>query len=132
MFHLEGYFLEEMVAHAREEAPNECCGILAGAEGKALKLYRATNAERSPVRYNIDPQELLHIFKEVDEKGWEFLGIYHSHIHTDAYPSATDVRLAFWPDSLYFIISLKEPECPVIRAFRIVEDRIEEEKLEIA
>ena len=131
MFYLERRFSEEMVAHAREEAPNECCGILAGAEGKVAKLYRATNAEKSPVRYNIDPQELLHIFKEVEEKGWEFLGIYHSHTHTDAYPSLTDVKLAFWPDSLYFIISLKEPERPVIRAFRIVNDRIEEEELEI-
>lgn len=131
MFFLERRYAEEMIAHAREEAPLECCGVLAGVEGRVTWLCRAVNAERSPVRYSIAPEEQFRIYKMITEKGWEVLGIYHSHTHTEAYPSATDLRLAFWPDSLYFIISLQDPECPVIRAFRINEGKVEEEELVI-
>ncbi len=120
-----------MIAHAREEAPNECCGILAGTAGQVQKLYRGINAEKSPVRYNIDPRQLLRIHQEIEALNWEILGIYHSHTHTEADPSATDIRVAFWPDSLYFIVSLKQPTEPVIRAFTIREGKIEEEKMTI-
>jgi len=120
-----------MVAHAREEAPLECCGILAGEGGEVRKLYRTTNVERSPVRYNVDPRELLRICREVEERGWEILGIYHSHTHTEAYPSATDINLAFWPDSVYLIISLRRPEAPEVRAFHIREGTVAEVKLEV-
>ncbi len=131
MFHLARHYAEEMIAHAREEAPNECCGILAGTAGQVQKLYRGINAEKSPVRYNIDPRQLLRIHQEIEALNWEILGIYHSHTHTEAYPSATDIQLAFWPDSLYFIVSLKQPAEPVIRAFTIREGKIEEEKMAI-
>ncbi len=131
MFTLEKGFADEMIAHAGEEAPNECCGLLAGKEGRALKLYRATNSLHSPVRYNIDPKELLSIYREIEDNGWDILGIYHSHTHTQAYPSATDVQLAFWPETLYFIISLEDPKRPVFRAFRIVGGKISEEELRL-
>ncbi|MBI2846569.1 MAG: M67 family metallopeptidase [Chloroflexi bacterium] len=129
MFYLEKRFVDEMVAQARAEAPNECCGIIAGANGHALKLYPTTNIERSPVMYRIDPKELFRIYKEVEDKGWEMLAFYHSHTFSEAYPSPTDVRLAAWPDSLYIVISLQKKDSPVIRAFRIVEGKITEEKL---
>jgi [CysO sulfur-carrier protein]-S-L-cysteine hydrolase len=132
-FTLEKRYADRMVAHARAEAPNECCGILAGPakQRKVKKLYRGVNAEKSPVRYNIDPRQLLTIHEETEEKGWAILGIYHSHTHTEAFPSATDIRLAFWPDSTYLITSLKEPGKPAIRAFSIRDGQIEEKQLVI-
>lgn len=118
-------YAREMIAHAREETPNECCGILAGTDGRILKLYRTVNAEASPVRYSIDPKDLLKIYREIEDQGWELLGIYHSHVQSEAYPSLTDVKLAFWPNSLYFIVSLQKAQ-PTIRAFRIIDGEITE------
>jgi proteasome lid subunit RPN8/RPN11 len=120
-----------MVAHAREDDPNECCGMLAGVNGMVTKLYRTRNAEASPTRYVIDSQDLFNAYKEMDSFGWELVGIYHSHTHTHAYPSATDVRLAAYPEAVYIIVSLEKEE-PVIRGFRIVDGEIEEEELVIS
>jgi proteasome lid subunit RPN8/RPN11 len=141
VFNLRRQHAEEIVAHAREEAPNECCGILAGKNGRALKLYRAVNSERSPYRYDIDAQDLYRIHNEVQAEGWEFVAIYHSHPDGEAYPSATDVALArwpggdgyvdAWPDVRYLIVSLADPQSPVIRAFRIEEGRVSEESLQV-
>jgi len=133
---------EEIIAHARDEAPNECCGILAGKGGRPLQLYRAVNAEQSRYRYNIDPQDLYRIYTEVEERGWEFLAIYHSHPGGEAYPSETDVRRSqlpgagqtvdAWPNVCHLIVSLADPRSPQIRAFRIEGGRITEEPLQIA
>jgi proteasome lid subunit RPN8/RPN11 len=128
---LERKYVDEIIAHAREDDPNECCGILAGKDGRVARLYRAVNAEASPYRYNVDPKDLLRIYRECEKRGWDFVAIYHSHTHTEAYPSATDVRLAAWPDARYLIVSLADKANPVLRAFRIREGRIEEEPLEI-
>lgn len=122
---LEKKFIDEMIAYARKEEPNECCGIIAGKDGKVLKLYPATNEEKSPLIYKIPPQELFNAIKDMESRGWDLIGMYHSHTHTEAYPSPTDVRLAFWPETLYFIVSLSPPK-PVLRAFRIVESQIAE------
>jgi [CysO sulfur-carrier protein]-S-L-cysteine hydrolase len=129
-FNLENNYANEMIAHARSEAPNECCGILAGVNGKAIKLYRTTNAEHSPFHYTIEPQELLSIYEEIREKGWELLGIYHSHTHTEAYPSPADIEAAL-SESLYLIISLSDPDQPLIRGFHINEGKITEDELRI-
>jgi len=131
LFYLEKRHAEDIISHARSEVPNECCGILATTNGRVTKLYRATNAESSPARYNIDTKEMLTIYKDIEDKGWELGGIYHSHTNSNAYPSNTDVELALWPESLYFIISLKNPEQPVIRAFWIIEGKISEQELNI-
>ncbi|MBI2908570.1 MAG: M67 family metallopeptidase [Chloroflexi bacterium] len=125
---LEERYAREMIAHAREEAPNECCGILAGSDSQITELFRAENSEASPTRYSIAPKDLLRIYRVIEYSGWEFLGIYHSHVASEAYPSPTDVKLAFWPDSLYFIISLLASQ-PSIRAFRIVDGEITEVKV---
>jgi [CysO sulfur-carrier protein]-S-L-cysteine hydrolase len=122
-------FLDEMIAHANEDTPNECCGIIAGKDGRATKLFRATNAEASPYRYNVEPKDLFRIFRECDEKGWTFLAIYHSHTASEAYPSPTDVRLATWPEAYYVLVSLKDADKPVVRAFRILDGAISEEKI---
>ena len=131
MFVLERKYADEIIAQAREEAPNECCGVLAGRGGRVEKLFRTVNAEKSPYRYNVDPHDLLRIYRECDANGWDFLAIYHSHTHTEAYPSPTDVRLAAWPESVYIIVSLADPENPVLKAFRIQDGRVSEEELGI-
>lgn len=122
---------DEIVAHAREELPNECCGIIAARDREAVKLYRATNAEASPVRYGLDPQEQYRIMMEIDDQGWTLGAIYHSHTRSPAYPSQTDVNLAFYPDALYLIVSLQDAERPDLRAFTIVDGRIDEAELAV-
>lgn len=125
-----------MFAHARAELPNEACGILAGKDGQAIHFYPATNTERSPTRYSIDSEEQLRILKEVEAKNWDLLGIFHSHTHTGAYPSSTDVSRALdehgqpnWPGTLYVIASLQH-DPPVLRAFQITgRDGVTEEDI---
>jgi len=124
--------IDEIVAHAREEAPNECCGIVASTDGAAVKVFRATNAEASPVRYSLDPREQYEITKEIETRGWELGAIYHSHTRSPAYPSQTDVNLAFYPDALYVIVSLAGENAPDLRAFKIAGEQIEEVPLEPA
>ncbi len=129
MLTLPKAFIDEMIAHAREEAPNECCGIIAGRDGRAEKLFRAKNSEASPYRYNVDPQDLFRIYRECDQNDWDFLAIYHSHTASEAYPSPTDVRLAFWPETFYVLVSLMRPDDPAVRAYRIVDSVVSEEEL---
>jgi len=127
---LEKHYSDEMIAHAIDEAPNECCGIIAGKDGRAVKLFRAINAEASPYRYSVEPKDLLRIFRECEENDWSFLAIYHSHTASEAYPSPTDVRLAFWPEAYYVLVSLADKDKPVVRAFRILDGQVKEETIE--
>jgi len=129
MLSLPQAFIDEMIAHALEDAPDECCGIIAGQNGRATKLFRARNAEASPYRYNVDPKDLFRIHRECEQNGWEFMVIYHSHTASEAYPSATDVRLAFWPETHYVLVSLMDRNRPAVRAFRIEDGRVSEEEL---
>jgi proteasome lid subunit RPN8/RPN11 len=131
-FSLEKNYADEMIAHARAESPNECCGIMAGTEGRVIKHYPTTNSEQSPFRYSVDPRELIAIYREIQEKGWEILAIYHSHTHTEAYPSPTDIELAFLAAPLYLIISLTDPNQPAIRGFHIKEGKISEVEVRIS
>jgi [CysO sulfur-carrier protein]-S-L-cysteine hydrolase len=121
---------EELLEHAREDAPNECCGLIGGEDGAAKTVYRARNAEASPLRYNLDPQDQFRIMSEMDERGEELAAIYHSHIASPAYPSQTDINLAAYPDALYLIVSLAEGE-KELRAFRIVDGEVSEVDLEV-
>ncbi len=118
-----------LIKHAVEESPNECCGLLAGRNGRVERIYRGTNVDHSPYTYLMDPKEQLAAFKDMDAAGLDLLGIYHSHTHTPAYPSKTDVAKAFYPDALYVIVSLAKHEAPEIRAFRLSNGRIEEESV---
>ena len=128
---LEKRYVDEMTAHALEDHPNEACGIIAGKDGRATKLFRAINAEASPYRYKVDDKDLFRIYRECSENDWDFLAIYHSHTASEAYPSATDVRLAFWPEAYYVLVSTKDESSPVVRAFRIEEGAIREEELAV-
>lgn len=138
MILLQKNYADEIVSHAFDEDPNECCGILAGQGGRVTKLYRVTNLEHSPYRYSMDPKDLLSITQEIDDNRWELLAIYHSHTHTQAYPSSTDVRMAtwadgksIWPDTHYILVSLMDKKNPVVRAFLIEDGIIREEGLRI-
>jgi proteasome lid subunit RPN8/RPN11 len=122
---------DEIVDHARDDLPNECCGIVASQDGAAVKVFRATNAEASPVRYGLDPQEQYRIMMEIDEQGWTLGAIYHSHTRSAAYPSQTDVNLAFYPDALYLIVSLQDLDRPDLRSFSIVGSEIDEVELSV-
>jgi proteasome lid subunit RPN8/RPN11 len=120
---------EEMVEHARAGLPNEACGVVAGEDGRPVRVYRMRNAEESPVVYRFDEREQLEVFNEIEEKGWDLLAFFHSHTHTEAYPSPTDRARAHWADPItgehisaypgtrYLIVSLAEDQ-PVIRAYR--------------
>lgn len=130
MVSIERKYVEQMIAQAKEEAPYEACGIIAGKEGRAVKLYRTANAEHSPTTYRLEPEEQYKIFVGMEEKGWELWAIYHSHPAFPAYPSARDIEMAYFPESLYLIVSLAQEE-PEIRAFRIVEGEVREEELVI-
>ena len=128
---------EELVQHAISELPNECCGLVAGRGGTALRLHPATNSEGSPFMYVMDPREQMQLMDEIDDSGDELLAIYHSHTRSAAYPSRTDVELAFFPGTLYLIVSIADREAPVIRAFRLSRsapegEQIAEEPVEIA
>mgnify|MGYP001216251633 CR=1 FL=1 len=119
---------DNMVAHAREEAPIECCGIIASSNGQAVKLYRATNAAASPLRYEIDGPEQYRIQMEIDDANLDLGAIYHSHTRTDPYPSQTDINLAFYAEALYVIVGVAGDQ-PDVRAFRIVDGRVSEDEL---
>ena len=131
MLTLAQSYIDEMIAHSREDDPNECCGIIAGKDGAATQLYRAKNAEASPYRYNVDPKDLLRIYRDLESHDWDVFVIYHSHTHTEAYPSPTDKQLAAWPDAIYVIVSLEDEGKPVVRAFQIKDEKVSEEELRV-
>jgi [CysO sulfur-carrier protein]-S-L-cysteine hydrolase len=122
-------FVDEIVEHAREEAPNECCGMIGGRDGEAMSVHRTRNAEQSPFRYSIDPQELIDTYNAIEQSGQDLTAIYHSHTGSPAYPSQTDINLAGWPDTVYLIVSLQEADDPDVRGFWIRDGKIEEADL---
>ena len=110
---------DDLVAHARSESPNECCGLIAGRDGVATRVFRVTNTEASPFMYVMEPREQLRILDDIDAAGWDLLAIYHSHTRSAAYPSRTDVELAFYPQTAYMIVSLSDRDRPEIRAYHL-------------
>ena len=122
MLHIEKRHIDDMTAHALEDDPDECCGILAGKGETISRLYRITNTARSPTRYLMDPKEQLSADRDADLHAVEFLAFYHSHTHSPAYPSQTDVRMAVdggWLEVYYLLISLEDKSSPQVRAFHI-------------
>jgi len=121
--------IDEIVAHAREDLPNECCGMIGGADGEARTVYRAENAERSPLRYSIDPADQFRLMREIEGAGEDLVAIYHSHTKSAAYPSQTDVNLAGWPDAVYLIVSLADANAPDVKGFWIRNGEIADAEL---
>ena len=126
-------FLDDILRHAREEFPNECCGIVATSDGTATKVFRTENIHHSPTRFEIDGRHVIRIQSEADEQGWELGSIYHSHTRTAPYPSQTDVNFAQnWPGMVWLIVSLEDPERPSVHAFEINGGTISERDLSVA
>jgi proteasome lid subunit RPN8/RPN11 len=122
--------LDDVIAHAREDAPNECCGMIASRDGEAIAVHRARNTAASPFRYEMDGMEQYRIQSEIEDAGLELGAIYHSHTRSAPEPSQTDINLAFYPEALYVIVGLKSPQ-PDVRAWRIVDGQVSEAALEI-
>lgn len=124
--------IDQIVAHAREVEPEECCGVVTGADGQARAVERAENEFAHRMRYRIAADEMFRIYKLADARGEEMLAFYHSHPRSEAYPSQTDINEASGlPESLHLICSLEEPERPVVRAFAIRGVEVEELELEL-
>jgi [CysO sulfur-carrier protein]-S-L-cysteine hydrolase len=123
--------LDRIVEQARREAPNECCGMIATDDGAAVSVHPARNAAASPLRYEMDGMEQYRIQSAIEDAGHELGAIYHSHTRSAPYPSQTDINLAFYPESLYLIVSMAG-EAPEVRAFRIVDGEVSEHPLEVA
>ncbi len=129
--------LDEILAHAREEAPNECCGVVAvaavsaGESPRAMRVRRARNVHESPKRFEIEGRDVLAAINEFEDAGWEIGAIYHSHTHTAPYPSQTDVNFAaHWPGVEWIIVGLADPEAPEVRSYLIEEGVVREVALE--
>jgi len=121
--------IDLMIEHSKKEVPAEACGVLAGLGNNVAKVFTMTNDEHSNSRYLVNPKEQFAVFKQIREEGLELLGVYHSHVASEAYPSQTDCRLAAY-DIAYFIISLQNKE-PAVKAYRIKDDNISEEEYEV-
>jgi [CysO sulfur-carrier protein]-S-L-cysteine hydrolase len=119
---------DEMVDHARDQAPNECCGYLRARGGAVEQVFRARSMRQSPYGYELDGQSLL-AANQLDDDGFE-VGIYHSHPRSAPEPSQTDINLAHYPGWSYLIVSLSGDE-PEVRAWRIEDGRVEEETIEV-
>ena len=125
--------IEEMIAHALEDAPLECCGILAAKDGAVVSIYRAKNHEASPYRFSIEAREQLRISREMDDEGTEQAGFYHSHTGSEARPSPTDIRMMgplFGPPFVHFVIGVADRESPVARVFFIEDGAATEHEFE--
>ena len=124
-----------IIDHANKETPNECCGILAGTAGKVTKLYRIPNSTPSPYRYVMDPNEQLEAMNDADERSLDLMAFYHSHTHSPAYPSDTDIRMATesgWVDFCYVLVSLEDSSKPDVRFFDVSADgNVNEEEVKI-
>lgn len=115
---------DDMVAHAREEAPNECCGVVASQGDQVVTVYRAENAEASPLRFRIDPDELIQFYNKIEDAGLDIGAIYHSHTRTEPKPSQTDINFAKeWPGVLWIIVGLADGE-PDVRTWRIDDGQV--------
>jgi proteasome lid subunit RPN8/RPN11 len=122
--------IEQVVAQARAEAPNECCGLIAARDGVAVAVHPARNAARSPLRYEMDGAEQYKLQSAIEDAGLDLGAIYHSHPRSPPLPSPTDVNLAFYPESLYVIVGLAGA-APEVRAWRIVDGQVSEADLHV-
>ena len=111
--------IEEIIAHAREDAPDEVCGLVAGRNGRSERVYRMENSAHSPLRFEVEPLEVMRTLEEIDAAGMEVGGLYHSHTRKEPYPSQTDMTFAeAWPGTPWIIVGLAGSE-PVVRTYRI-------------
>ncbi len=120
-----------LVEHARSDVPFEVCGLLGIEPDGTIHHHRITNDGRSMTYYVMNPKEMLRAMRDIEDNEQELV-IYHSHTHTRAWPSATDIRLAYYPEATYAIITLQDRGRPDIRAFRIVDGEVTERMVEVS
>ncbi len=127
---ISGALLDEVVAHALDDPGNEVCGLVAittDGERAATRVYRARNVHESPMKFEIDPKELLDLHSAIEDEGWELGAIYHSHVRSPPHPSQTDVNFAAsWPGVEWIIVGLKAGSEPEVRSYLIDGGVIEE------
>lgn len=131
MLYLSKHDADTIIEHCRNDAPAEACGILAGRDKRVEKVYLMSNADKSSKTFLMEPKEQFKVMKEMRALGLEMVGIYHSHLISEAYPSSHDVEFAYYPDTSYVIASLKDRDNPVIRSFKIIDKNITEEEISI-
>jgi [CysO sulfur-carrier protein]-S-L-cysteine hydrolase len=133
MLTISGALLDQVIAHARADHPDEACGVLAGPAGgdRPERFIAMTNAERSPTFYRFDSMEQLRVWREMDDRDEEPVVIYHSHTATQAYPSRTDISYASEPGAHYLLVSTREPDREEVRSFRIVDGLVSEEEIQL-
>ncbi|MEU0794015.1 M67 family metallopeptidase [Amycolatopsis sp. NPDC005961] len=133
MLRIRRELVDEIVAHARRDHPDEACGVIAGPAGSdsAERFIPMLNAARSPTFYEFDSGDLLKLYREMDANDEVPVVIYHSHTATEAYPSRTDANIAAEPDAHYVLVSTRDPEVHEFRSYRIVDAEITEEPVEI-
>jgi proteasome lid subunit RPN8/RPN11 len=124
--------LDEIVAHAVRDAPNECCGVIAGSDGTANGAHATENVAASPFRFEIDGLELMGLIDRFEAEGDELAAIYHSHTRSEPYPSQTDLNFAaMWPGVEWLIVGVPKDGEPVVRHYLIEDGRIAEAELEV-
>jgi len=128
VFALDRATWDALVEHSWSDFPYEVCGLLGIRADGSLVHYPIENAERSMTYYVMAPKPLLRAMREIEDEGWG-LAIYHSHTHTQAYPSQTDIRLAAYPDATYLIVTLQDRDHPDIRAFSIRDGVVTEKRV---
>ena len=131
MLKIPQHIYDDIISHAREGFPLEVCGILGGRGGVVSEIYRMTNTDRSNEHFMMDPREQFAVVKALRANGLEMAVIYHSHPETPARPSEEDIRLALTPDVSYVIVSLAEPENPVLKSFKIADGKVDTEEVGI-
>lgn len=130
MLTLPRAMVDQVVAHARRDHPDEACGVIAGRDGVATRVVEMANAERSPTFYRFDATEQLRVWRAMDDADEVPFVLYHSHTATEAHPSRTDIGLASEPDAHYLLVSTRD-EAEEVRSFRIAEGTVREEPLQV-
>jgi proteasome lid subunit RPN8/RPN11 len=127
--------LDEMIAHAKEENPNECCGLVSaepGMDGQAVRIHRAINVFKTHLRFEIDGLELKKILDDIEHNGLKLGALYHSHTRTEPKPSQTDIsRAKLWPGVEWIIVGLADGEAPEVRSYLIEDGQVREVALEV-
>jgi proteasome lid subunit RPN8/RPN11 len=126
---LDSVTWDALVAHSESDFPFEVCGLLGVESDTTIRHFRITNDERSMTYYVMNGLEMLRAMREIEDDELELV-IYHSHTHTQAYPSATDIRLAAYPDATYAIVTLQDRDAPDVRAFRIIDGVVTERSVQ--
>jgi len=129
---IDSALLERIVAHARRDFPNECCGMVGVRDARAVAVHEATNLAASPLRFEVEGREIIHAQDAFEDEGAELGAIYHSHTRSEPYPSQTDINFAAgWPGVEWLIVGLPRDGEPMVRSYRIDDGVVTEVEVEV-